>query len=803
MSEVTFQTVPSYVMPVVPQDDGQAQHVRELVAVLRDNDAAMDLTPTGGGKTFQTVLVLEALHLPNVVVFCPATLRPKWKEVLTHTQASHKAVYSYNALGGVVSVADEDKKNKRKRVADVQDVEKDDDDSERCDGDLARTSNAAVQDEAAEEDKVRECVVAGGLLTRVDVFGKKSHKVSFHVRDAWRALVENGVLLVFDEVQSLKNTGANCTSAALELRRAVIPHLQQQPPHLSATATTSSDARHDDRAPESVLKQTSRSRVLLLSASPIDKEEHALQLLRLLGHLPEHERSLVRVPPGPLPTLQLSAGMQTLRSWCVRAVGACVVEDVERRACGFPQNAEAMGVLGIGGRSPFATPELLRDVENIVTTGGDPTTVTRKITQKLRRAGHPLRVTTPASRHAYYRLATSLAFRWLTEVVLRVQARSRSAYPASSLPSGRLADKPRMRVVNAFFNVAPQAEACVKNAVRDIHRGLAILQRSRAKQQQQQSGPISDAASSAADVAHARLAICDGQMAIEALKVPTLLRAAEATLSSSPNVKLVVAMNYTVSTERVADELRRKGYRPALLTGRVGSAEREATLRAFQAPSTDCRVIVGNVKVMGCGLDLDDQHGGFPRVLLVVPNYDTIMLYQVIGRFERALTKSSAKALIVYTKAGMSAPPSPHNRKDSDAASGDDGANNPLPDPLTALGDEETPRRHHAATPSTPAIAAATATSTPTIHRVTDVVCSEMSLVHALDKKATTMRDAMGGCAASPSETPPLLELSASTSRGLSSTPQAGAQRDWEGRGGAETHKLPSEARVWIEQDGH
>lgn len=79
-------------------------------------------------------------------------------------------------------------------------------------------------------------------------------------------------------------------------------------------------------------------------------------------------------------------------------------------------------------------------------------------------------------------------------------------------------------------------------------------------------------------------------------------------------------------------------------------SERGRIAADFQKPSTEYRLLLGNVKVIGIGSDFDDQDGRFPRIARLSPNYETIMKYQFIGRFERAMTKSQAKVVFLLLK---------------------------------------------------------------------------------------------------------------------------------------------------------
>ena len=57
---------------------------------------------------------------------------------------------------------------------------------------------------------------------------------------------------------------------------------------------------------------------------------------------------------------------------------------------------------------------------------------------------------------------------------------------------------------------------------------------------------------------------------------------------------------------------------------------------------------MGTVAASNVGIDLDDKHGGFPRTLLISPDYRFIPLYQATGRVARSSTRSVPVARFVY-----------------------------------------------------------------------------------------------------------------------------------------------------------
>lgn len=99
-------------------------------------------------------------------------------------------------------------------------------------------------------------------------------------------------------------------------------------------------------------------------------------------------------------------------------------------------------------------------------------------------------------------------------------------------------------------------------------------------------------------------------------------------------------LNYRESIKRTTEAL--SAYRPLVINGSVKSEKRNARRLAFQAASTEHRLLIANMALLENGVDLDDQDGRFPRAMLVSPSYHGITLQQINGRLHRIRTRSSS-----------------------------------------------------------------------------------------------------------------------------------------------------------------
>ena len=134
--------------------------------------------------------------------------------------------------------------------------------------------------------------------------------------------------------------------------------------------------------------------------------------------------------------------------------------------------------------------------------------------------------------------------------------------------------------------------------------------------------------------------------AIETAKVKTFIRIAKQKLLTNPTMKVVVCVNYTDNLLAIASGL--SEFNPMILNGSTTLLQRVSVIERFQSTNLSHRLLVGNVQVCSTGIDLDDKNGNYPRFALVSPNYNTITLYQLGHRFQRADTKSDATIHFVF-----------------------------------------------------------------------------------------------------------------------------------------------------------
>jgi hypothetical protein len=149
-----------------------------------------------------------------------------------------------------------------------------------------------------------------------------------------------------------------------------------------------------------------------------------------------------------------------------------------------------------------------------------------------------------------------------------------------------------------------------------------------------------------------RMKMFESLMLLESVKINTIVKYARQVLESHPNNKVVVSVNYTDSIERLMTDLSQ--YSPLLLSGKLSPKCRSVNIDNFQLPTNDHRLIIGNLRVMSCGIDLDDKDGNYPRHVFVSPSFSAIDLHQFSFRFVRSTdTKSNTIIRHIFTKNGI------------------------------------------------------------------------------------------------------------------------------------------------------
>lgn len=137
-------------------------------------------------------------------------------------------------------------------------------------------------------------------------------------------------------------------------------------------------------------------------------------------------------------------------------------------------------------------------------------------------------------------------------------------------------------------------------------------------------------------------------MRIAKAKVPLMARVAREKLSSMPNAKVLLFLEYRESISHLCEML--ADFAPRVLNGETPDEDRVTFIDKFQEDNAESRLLIIHPKVGGAGLSLDDATGNFPRFSWYIPTFRFIDLVQSTGRTHRGTTKSDANIFGIYCK---------------------------------------------------------------------------------------------------------------------------------------------------------
>lgn len=200
--EARHDPVPINLLP------SQIAHRARLMEILDRNPYALDFSMLGAGKTYTAARVALDRAFAHILVICPVSVIPKWSFMRDTHGLPVRDIMGFQKL----------------RSAKFR---------QPAHGLLARRD-------------YKTTILEGRWQTPVEI-----DKVEFKATDKLRQWIAEGLLVVVDELQNVKNISAQFHAVS-----AII---------------------------HAVIDSGSNSRVLALSGSPIDKQEHALHLFRALG----------------------------------------------------------------------------------------------------------------------------------------------------------------------------------------------------------------------------------------------------------------------------------------------------------------------------------------------------------------------------------------------------------------------------------------------------------------------------------------------------------------------------------------
>lgn len=128
---------------------------------------------------------------------------------------------------------------------------------------------------------------------------------------------------------------------------------------------------------------------------------------------------------------------------------------------------------------------------------------------------------------------------------------------------------------------------------------------------------------------------------VELLKVPLFVSLTRDALNEGMSV--FIAVNFKDTLKELTEQLKIK----SIIVGGQKDFERRDAIDNFQ--SNKRRIIIGIIQACREGLNLQDIHGGFPRLSLISPTQSAFDLKQVLGRTHREGGKTPSIQRIVFS----------------------------------------------------------------------------------------------------------------------------------------------------------
>jgi hypothetical protein len=577
--------------------DQEAQ-AKSLIEILKRSVVAFDMSMMGAGKTYVSSEVATRFGFKNVVVVCPASVSGKWEEMkrFKAIKSTNFIVLSYEALRsttprgldlggprllshGLLYRKDPNvlgsilKKEKSiglglGRTASGPEALGDKLPSipkTFGPGQSPKASGQGSSPKKEMEDEKEQSSKASGQ--------DESPKTEFFPSEELINIIKEGCLFIFDEAQKIRNKTAQWLAT-----RCIA---------------------------DTLLKYGGKSRFLLLSGTPIDKEEHTINLMQMMGFIKSvklydsvdsltgknAERSIKLI------------GAQELINFCMR-----ISENARKTTEKIVRVLNVSNNFGLGNKATVR--------EGVI--------------------------------HLCYRLFQEVIKKEITSSMAPPDLSDRGVvldikngyYKFESFSVKALTGGPKTS--NSY--VITEAE--VETRKRELMKSLDLLNR------MMKVGRIGGAITKAAGTEDYinKFGLTKPLKMIETAKVPLFIRKAYETLTKIPNSKVCIFVNYLDNLAEIANAL--SEFDPIIMNGSVDKKKRQELIELFQKPDLEYRVYISILSVSSTGIDLDDQSpkGLYPRYAFASPGFKIDELHQLTRRFYRANTQSSTVFRFVYAK---------------------------------------------------------------------------------------------------------------------------------------------------------
>lgn len=227
----------------------QIDHVSKLNNILDQRPLCLDLSMLGAGKTFSSTYIARQRGIKHVVVVSPVSVKPKWTQMMKEYGLQLTTLMGYTELRSV--------KCRQPRHGLL----------------VRRDFTQTIQPNRRN-------------LWQADPQARTIERVEFTATRRWEQMVEEGVILIFDEIQNLKNVSSQFY-AARTLVSSIVDKCERD-----ITST--------------------KSRVMMLSGSPFDRVEQVTTFLRTSGIMKHDELGSFC----PTTMRMVLRGMQDIIDYC-------------------------------------------------------------------------------------------------------------------------------------------------------------------------------------------------------------------------------------------------------------------------------------------------------------------------------------------------------------------------------------------------------------------------------------------------------------------------------------------------------
>lgn len=549
----------------------QEDHVARLKSIFHWSPFALDLSMLGTGKTYVSCWLSRdtAMGFKWIMVIAPVSVTIKWKEMEREYGVPLVGAYSYNAIRG--------------------------------------TTRSQPKH---------------GYLNRMDSEDKDTPP-SFSVTPAYLDLVRDGLLLVIDEIQHVKNSTSSQFVACKTLVNAIV---------------------------DAAASPNNKSKVLLLSGSPVDKKEHVTHLFKTLGIMKQKDLAYFNVAMRQL----VNKGIDDVLLYCnnLSRAESHSVTDIPAHVAST-ENEEEQCEMDKREISPQTCFLCLKETESIIETQCCSHPLHRECLERWQNignchcpiCGHVLmlncRRDLGQSRwrsHEEYKSVDDIRNHCydLFQRVVKPTVASSMISAVTTDANGKVVT---LQKSNAHYAIMEPYDRTL------LSQGIETLRSVSGYNAQTQKVDFRNGGSKTIAVLSA---INAALHQIERAKIRTFARIAKDALNGNENCKVVICVNFSQTIHDLRGLLQK--YDPLVLNGSTSAKQRRTVITQFQESNRCHRLLLGNVQVCATGIDLDDKHGEFPRMVFVSPNYRTIDLYQLGHRFLRMDTKSDATIHFVFGK---------------------------------------------------------------------------------------------------------------------------------------------------------